>query len=246
MDSMSKRSFRWAGFLVLPLLVAGSFVSAAYAQTLQSTNYQFDESVLGGGGLGESNSANYQSTSSIGEAATGASASNGFQIEAGNKTSPDPVLKFSVDNTGANFGSFSASAAATTTATFSVSNYTSWGYAVQIVGDPPANGAHSIDAMASTDSSISGLDQFGINLVANTSPTSLGANPNQGQFGFGVAAPNYATSDQYRYVSGETIATAPKSSGITQYTISYIVNVESLTPGGQYTTKQTLICTGTF
>jgi hypothetical protein len=245
---MSTRILRWVGlFTGVAALVSGSsFAAVAYADTLQSPNYQFEESVLGAGGLVQSNSANYQAGSTVGEAATGDSASPNFQVQAGNKTSPDPVLKFSVDNSNANFGNFSTSTAATATATFSVSNYTSYGYAVQIIGAPPANGAHTIDALASTDSSISGMEQFGINLVANTDPASVGANPDQGQFGFGVASPNYATSNQYRYVSGETIATAPKSSGVTKYTISYVVNVNSLTPGGQYTSNQTLICTGTF
>jgi hypothetical protein len=106
--------------------------------------------------------------------------------------------------------------------------------------------------MASTDSSIPGIKQFGMNLVANTDPASLAttsANPLQipdATFSSGTAAPNYATSDQFRFVSGETIAVGPKTSGITQYTISYIINVDGATVGGQYNTAQTLVCTGTF
>jgi hypothetical protein len=94
--------------------------------------------------------------------------------------------------------------------------------------------------------SMVGAEQFGINLVANTQPESFGANPDQGQFGAGSASPNYGTSNQYRYVNGETIATSPKSSGITTYTVSYIINVGSLTPGGQYTSNQAIVCTPTF
>jgi hypothetical protein len=100
--------------------------------------------------------------------------------------------------------------------------------------------------MSTTGPSQAGVEQFGLNLVANTSPVSLGANPNHGQFGVGSAATNYATTNNYRFVSGETIASAPKSSGMTIYTISYIVNVSSLTPGGQYSSNQTVICTGTY
>jgi hypothetical protein len=85
-----------------------------------------------------------------------------------------------------------------------------------------------------------------MNLVANTSPISFGANPDHGQFGFGSASTNYGTANNFRFVNGETIASAPKSSGQTIYTISYLVNVNSLTPGGNYTSSQTLICTGTF
>ena len=241
---------RVGGWLAVGLVVAycalhgGAIVSAD--PPLQSTNYRFDESSLGGGGLIQSNSANYQSSSSIGDLGTGNTASSNYQVEAGSKTTNDPALSFIVTNTGTNFGSFSTSSAATATATFSIINYTAYGYVVHIVGDPPSNGAHTIAAMTSTGSSISGTEQFGINLVANTSPASFGANPDHGQFGFGSATANYGTSNLYRYVSGEQIASAPKSSGQTNYTISYIVNVGSLTPGGQYATGQTIIVTGTY
>lgn len=230
---------------VVALSVCGAATDVS-AETLQSPHYQFDESVLGGGGLVQSNSANYQAGETIGETAAGDSASTNFQFSASNKTTPDPTLSFAVNNPNANFGSFTPSGASTATSTFSVANYTSYGYAVQVLGNPPSNGGHTIPAMATTGSSLPGTEQFGMNLVANTSPASLGANPDHGQFGFGSAAPNYATSNQYRFVSGETIATSPKSSGVTNYTISYIVNVSSLTQGGQYSSNQVIICTGTF
>jgi hypothetical protein len=224
----------------------GGLSAVAQADTLQSPHYKFDESVVGGGGLIQSNSANYQSSEAIGGAAGGPSASANFQVQAGAKTSNDPTLSFSVNNGSANFGSFTPSSASVATATFSVSDYTSYGYIVQIVGTPPVNGGHTITAMSTTASSTAGIEQFGINLVANTLPVSFGANPNVGQFGFGVAATNYNTTNKYRYVSGETIASAPKSSGVTNYTMSYLVNVGSLTNGGQYTANQILICTGTY
>ena len=104
--------------------------------------------------------------------------------------------------------------------------------------------------MGANGSSQPGTEQFGINLVANTVPSSLGANPNNGtppdDFGFGEAAPNYDTPNSYRFVSGDTVAFAPKESGETEYTISYLANVAALTPGGIYKTNQTLIVTGTY
>jgi hypothetical protein len=230
----------------LLVLVIVAYAPAVYAQSLQSSHFQFDESVLGGGGLIQSNSANYQAGESIGEAAAGDSASANFQTQAGNKTTNDPALAFTVNNGSVNLGNFSPGAAATATSTFSVSNYTSYGYAVQIVGNPPSNGSHIISALTTSTPSNVGVEQFGINLVANTLPTSLGANPDHGSFGFGSATTNYGTSNYYRYVSGESIVTAPKSSGVTNYTISYIVNVTSLTQGGSYTSNQVIICTGTY
>lgn len=240
----------WFRRLVFSVVIATCTISCVttytYADTLQSSHYQFDESVLGSGGVIQSNSASYQSAISIGDTAIGTSASTSYQTQAGSVTSPDPTLSFIVTNGTANFGSFSPGAAAVATTSFTVSDYTSYGYVVQILGAPPSNGSHTLPAMSTTGPSQAGTEQFGINLVANTLPSSVGANPALGQFGFGAASANYGTSNQYRYVSGETIASAPKSSGVTTYTISYIVNVTSLTPGGQYGGNEVIVCTGTY
>lgn len=243
---MSKRLLERIGACLLLACLLILAPTVARAEVPQSNNYRFDESSLGAGGLIQSNSANFQASSSMGDVAVGDAASSNFQVDAGSQTTKDPTLSFNIINSAANFGSFTASNAAVATSKFSVSNYTSYGYVVQIAGKPPANGNYVIDAMTTTGASQAGTEQFGINLVANTSPTSVGANPDYGQFGAGSATPNYGTSNQFRYVSGETIASSPKSSGETIYTLSYLVNVGSLTPGGQYTTKQTLIVTGTY
>jgi hypothetical protein len=226
------------------LAVLAYIVSSAFA--LQSTNYSFVETSLGGAGLLNSQSANFQAAGSGAILGIGNSAGVNFQLNAGNLTTNDPALSFVVNSSSLSFGSFSAGAAAVATATFQVTNYTSYGYVVQALGTPPTKGNHTITAMTTTGPSQAGVEQFGINLVANTSPASLGANPDHGLFGFGSAASNYGTANNYRFVSGETIASAPQSSGQTTYTISYIVNVNSLTPGGQYTGDQTILCTGTY
>jgi hypothetical protein len=195
--------------------------------------------------LNQSNSANYVGRDSIGDLGVGTSASNNYQVQAGSTTTYNPSLSVSIGGASVGFNSFSASGPTTTTANFSVLNYTSYGYVVQLAGNPPSNGSTTINAMATTGPSVAGTSQFGINLVANTSPVSVGANPDTGQFGFGSASANYGTSNQYRYVSGETIAQSTKSSGLTTYTITYLINVAPLTPGGIYTSNQTLIITGT-
>jgi hypothetical protein len=241
---MTKWLVRGASFSLAVGYCLNCLAPVAYA--LQSTNYRFDESTVGAGGLVQSNSANYQASSSIGDLGIGDAASANFQIEAGSQTTPDPTLSFSMNNSNANFGNFTPTSAAVSTASFSVSNYTSYGYVVQIAGTPPTNGSHALPALTTTSSSQTGVEQFGVNLVANTSPVSVGANPVHGYFAFGDATANYGVSNKYRYVSGEPIASAPKSSGVTTYTLTYLVNVGSLTPGGIYTSHQTLIVIGTY
>ena len=222
-------------------------VTVTFADSdLNSTHYHLDESLVGGGGLVQSSSSSFQSRQDIGSAAVGDSSSTNFQIDSGNITPAYPALIFGITNNNATFNDFSPLAAATATSTFQVSDYTSYGYVVQILGNPPQSGPHTITAMAAGDVSRPGTEQFGINLVHNTSPRSFGADPDHGQFGFGSAATNYDTPNTFRYVQGETIVSAPKSSGVTTYTISYIVNVTSVTPGGSYASNQELVCTGTF
>lgn len=237
--------------LVVLYIMGGLFIisrmgSPPEVSALSSTNYRFVETSLGGSGLIGSQSANFQAATSSAILGLSSSISTNYQLEGGNLTTSDPALAFAVDSSGVNFGTFSAGTASTATLTFRVIDYTSYGYVVQTLGSPPKNGGHTISAMSSTTTSQAGTEQFGINLVANTSPVSFGANPDHGQFGFGSAATNYNTANNYRFVSGETIASAPKSSGETVYTVSYIVNVSSLTPGGQYVGDQTILCTGTY
>jgi len=240
------KGMKWVVGILCIIFSTCFLVGIASAAEPQSTHYHFSESTLGSGGLNQESSTNFQAGEFIGDLAVGNSASSNFQIYSGFDTTADPSLSFIVDSGTINFGSFSPSVAATTTSTFEVIDYTSYGYIVQIYGSPPTNGSHTITPMAVNNPSQVGTEQFGINLVSNISPVSFGANPNNGISGFGQAATNYNTANNYRYVSGETIATGPKSSGLTIYTISYIVNVTSVTPGGQYTSNQTLVCIGTF
>ncbi len=233
-------------FGALLLLTFAVFFVDTNVQALQSTNYRFDETAIGTNTLLESSSANYTVNSALGDLGVGNAASANFQIEAGTQTDPDPVLSFAVEDSEADFGSFSSTATATATTSFYITNYTSYGYVVQIEGTAPTNGSHIIDPLAVADAPQTGVEQFGINLVANTLPTSVGSNPDNGDFGFGLASLNYDIPNEFRFVNGDIIASAPKSSGKTLYTISYIVNVEALTPGGQYDSNQTIIVTGTY
>lgn len=218
----------------------------AYAETLQSNNYKLDESTIGTTGPIDGSSSNYQVTEAVGDLGVGNSRSSNYQVNAGSKTTGDPALSFSVNSSAGNFGTLTPTQAKTATATFSVINYTTYGYVVQIFGSTPTNSTYSIPAMSSLGGSIPGTEQFGINLVANTSPTSFGANPDNGQFGFGSVAANYANSNQFYYQDGDVIAEATSDSGLTNYTISYLLNVASLTPGGTYSANQTLVVTGTY
>lgn len=245
---MLKKSYVGLVLFISTLSILSLFIYTknTSAEVLESPSYKLDEIFIGGGDMIQSNSSNYQSSGAVGDLVVGNTTGDDFQTETGSQTTGDPALSFIIEDSSADLGVFSASVPTMTTTTFSVINYTSYGYVVKIIGEPPKNASNEIEAMSETAPSQVGIEQFGINLVSNTDPLTIGSNPNNGSFGFGSVALDYGTSNLYRYVSGETIAFAPKSSGKTTYTISYLVNVSSLTPGGQYNSGQTIVVIGTY
>jgi hypothetical protein len=229
-------------------LAISDFVDAQGA----SSNFRIDESDIGPGSQLDSSSSNYQFESgqqSVGSIGVGENGSTNFQTQNGPITTADPRLQCLINTAAVNFGSLSTSVTATGTATFKVLNYTAYGYVVNIIGNPPSYSGHTLTNLAANAASTPGTEQFGINLVANTAPITFGADPVQvpsNTFSFGSAATNYNTTNSYRYVNGETIASATRSSGETDYTISYIVNVSTISPSGSYSGNQVILCTGTF
>lgn len=246
--SVLGRNKIYIAYSCLSMLFLGLYFFMLSASAEQSTHFQLVEPSLGGTGLLNSSSSNYQAQESGGIIGVGTSASTaGDQVQAGHETTNDPALSFAVINGSVNFGNFSPTATAVTTSTFSITNYTSYGYVVQVFGTPPTNSTgYKIKAMSANGASTVGVEQYGINLVANTQPATFGANPDYGQFGNGSISTNYKTPNSYRFDSGDEIAYAGKSSGQTIYTISYIVNVSPITPGGQYTATQNVVVTGTY
>lgn len=237
------------GWLVAVGVVLGIVLFPATIFATTSTNYQIQEDFIGGAGGGESASANYQSQQTIGAPTGGESASNSYRTQSGTPTTDDPALTFKVNSASVNLGSLSTSLTRTGTASFEVLNYTSYGYIVQTIGNPPSNGSYTLQGMSSSGPSQVGTEQFGINLKANTSPTTFGADPVQdpdSTFSFGTVNSGYNTANTYKYTPGDTIASAPKTSGRTSYTISYIANIGINTPGGSYSGAQTLVTTGTY
>lgn len=233
--------------LLLSVAVLVLWPLSAYAESLVSPNFRVDESFVGGSGDVQSSSPNFKSDSAAGEIGVGNSSSPNLQTQPGYVTTSDPALTLSVSGTTINFGALSTSATATGTSTFSVINYTSYGYVVQVVGTPPKTGNYALAGM-SGGLSQTGIEQFGINLVHNTSPINFGADPAAGTTAphYGVAASGYNSADHYRYTNGDTIASAPKSSGQTNFTIAYIANASTTTAGGSYSGSLTLVCTGTY
>ena len=236
--------------LTLGALILPSFLARVYAApTYVSPNYGVDEVFFGSGGVNDANSANYNARASLGDTGVGNSASSLYQLYGGFTTTEVPFLEFVVNTASVDLGTQTTSAASTGTATFTVKAYLASGYVVTTTSDPPQNASYTMAGIPATASSNPGTEQFGINLRANTSPTTIGADPVQlpdSSFSYGQVATDYNTVNQYKYAKGDSIAYSNQSSGVTQYTMTYIMNVSSLTPGGIYVMNHSLVATGTF
>lgn len=223
---------------VFTLLLLSYSIPSAHAQ-YSGTNYKIEEAQVGAvGSDNELSSTQYQGRATAGDTAVGIVNGSQYQAVGGFTTSDAPELEVIAGSLNLDLGDASTASALTGTSQFGVRSYLAEGYTVYINGIAPTQeSSYTMTAMASNGSSAVGTEQFGINLVANTAPASVGANPAQvpdSSFSFGSATANYGTANSYRYVNGEAIATSSSSSGVTNYTITYLVNISAITRAGTY------------
>lgn len=149
---------------------------------------------------------------------------------------------------------FSPTATATATSQMAASTNALSGYAITVNGPTLTSGANTIQAVGSTAAaSTVGSGQFGMNLMANITPT-VGTDVTpvaNGTNHRGQPSANFNTADSFAFsTSGNAVAASdnggagPTDSQI--FTASYIVNVSGSQPAGTYTTTLTYICTPTF
>ena len=242
----------WKIILVGVLLV-NIVPSLAWAAQSNSSNYSVDEVFFGSGGELNACSTSFCSKQAAGETTVGNTSSSNFQAQTGFNSNRSESITFIVNNANINLGTLLPGTTYTATATFSVKTYLSNGYQVRTISQPPSNGAHNLNTTASAVVSNANSEQFGINVVANTTacgaPVNFGAGPVQipnATFSYGTAASGYNTCGLFKYGVGDVIASSPQSSGETDYTMSYILNTSNVTPAGTYSMNHTLVATGYY
>ncbi len=239
-DNMIKLMQRVRGLakpIVVAMMVAIIGAGTAFAQTSNSNNYQVTETEFGATSAQESCSGQYCAKVSLGDMATGRSTGSGGSAMFGPVTSGEPLLEVIVDPGISNLGDLSTTQTATKTTIVKIRSYLSDGYMLQIMGDPPKYGSHTLHALSTPTASQPGTEQFGLNLVANTTP-SVGAGPVQvpdSQTSFGEVNDDYKIANQFKYVPGDVVAHSTVATGQTDYTVSLIVNISESTPAGHYT-----------
>jgi hypothetical protein len=146
-----------------------------------------------------------------------------------------------------NFGSFSSTASSTGTSVMAASTNAGSGYSITTNGNTltcaSCPGTPTIGALAAQTASTTGSAQFGSNLRNNATPD-IGADPSGS--GSGSYTANYGTADQYRFVTGDPVASAAGATNANAYTVSYIVNVPGNQAAGSYSAILNYICTATY
>jgi hypothetical protein len=151
----------------------------------------------------------------------------------------------SVSGSSIDFGDFDPLTTKSGTSVMQASTNAGGGYNVSVNGTTLQSGANSIAALAAQTASTTGSAQFGLNLRSNTTP-GVGADPSTGSGAIGTYTANYGTANQYRFVTGDNVATAAGPTNANTFTSSYIVNIPSLQAAGTYTSTMTYICTANF
>lgn len=221
------------------------------AQTSSSNSYQVNESFFGTGGEVDTSSASYQAQGAAGSLGVGDSGSTSYDTVAGFIEPVDEYLEMVVNQATIDFGTLSTSSTATGSGTFHVRAYINGAYSVVTMSDPPTSeGGAELNGMGSPMAPTIGQEQFGINLVDNSSPN-IGADPvlvPDSTYANGEVATGYGTVNNFKYVVGDIIAQsgAGRAWGQTNFTISYIANISNTTPAGLYVMNHDLVVIATF
>lgn len=216
-------------------------------------------------------SAHYCANTNLGELGIGNTASTNYQSQAGSPLSVnrEPYIAFTVGGASTYLGDLKTTCTTVTTGNFSVKTYLAGSYIVVTDAVAPTSAGtappHTLNTPSTPSSPAAGTEQFGMNVVANSgmSPancdgsTAVGANPSQNPdstFSFGAAATSaqnantdsYNTPGKFMYNNGDVIAYSNKSSGETDYTITYMYNISGTTPTGNYIFNDILVATSTY
>lgn len=244
---------------------------AIYAQS-SSTNYKIEETFFGTGGEVDASSTSYRSQQSAGSLGVGNTSSTNYDAVAGFVTPSTIFLEILVTGPDVTLGvlspstpSYVSSQGGTCNCTFYIRSYLSSAYVVVTASQPPTS-ENGVSLTPKTTQGVpsgsASVEEFGINLVANTSPSSFGANPKNvrqegaiefedNSFADGQAASGYQTPNQYKYVVGDIMARSSATAntqavGKTNYTVSYMAKSKNTTSAGLYKMQHDIVVTGTF
>jgi hypothetical protein len=158
--------------------------------------------------------------------------------------SVDETLTFTLATATVALGTLTTSSTGTGTSSMTVGTNGTTGYSVGYSGTTLTSGTDMITAMAAAAGSTQNSKQFGINLMANTTPA-IGADKTG--TGTGTVQTGYGTANQFKFnVAGDVVAAATIPTNDNVFTTSYIANIDSITAAGAYSTVMTYTATANF
>lgn len=259
---MNKQVSKYLQFLVVVLVAVSGYPAYVFAQS-SSNNYKVQESYFGSGGQTDASSTNFRARQSTGALGVGDSASTNYRSTSGFDTPSAPFLEVIVTDATVNLGtlteltpSYGSAQAGDCNCSFSVRSYLSSEYTVVTATDAPKNENGKIlqnKAVQGSPTTNQSLEEFGINLVDNSTPD-IGSNPvNQpdDSFADGSPATGYEIPNAFKYLKGDIIARSPATIGkpgigLTDYTITYMAKVSTITPAGFYKMNHEIIVVPSF
>jgi hypothetical protein len=231
--------YRQYGFVFsLAVVLSMGFVGTATATTTStSTHYSVTETQFGGGSQQHQCSATYCAKSSAGDTAVGNASSTNYSAQFGSNTTDQPLLQVQTGGTSTHdLGVIDSDRTAVASSALTVRTYLMQGYGIELTGSSPSQGTHAILPLSIPTESQPGHEQFGVNLVANTDPV-IGTDPTlqpSGESALQYIASGYSQANKFKYIPGDMLAENFQQSGEISYTLSMILNVSNVTPGGQY------------
>lgn len=157
--------------------------------------------------------------------------------------SVDEALTFTLANQTVPLGTLTTSTTGSGTSTMTAATNAINGYSITVSGSTLTAGLNTITALATPTASAVNNKQFGINLVANTTPA-VGSNVSGS--GTATAAAGYNTANLFKFVSGDTVAAATGPTNSNTFTTSHIANIDGATPPGSYQTVLNYVATANF
>jgi hypothetical protein len=140
-------------------------------------------------------------------------------------------------------GEFSRLSPKSAEAQMLVATNAAYGAGITVSGTTLQSGNNTIPAMAAPSGHTPGVSQFGINLRSNSSPN-IGEDP----VGPGVAAvaAGYNTPNQYKFATGDTVASTSTTTDLRKFTVSFVTNINQNQAPGVYSTTMAFICLANF
>ena len=226
------------------ILMLASIPRSDLWAAMSSTNYEIFADAFGSGAAGNLSSSNYYVVASSGEVSMGFSESSAFRLDSGVPSiEREPSIGISVYPDEISLGLLSSTAVAYNSHSIDVYSNSRTGYILKIYGNTlETASSDNIDKIgASAIASTPGIEQFGLNLVANTSPL-VGAAPS---LRAATIDSDYGTINKFAFTDADTLVTATTFS-TDSFTVSYISNISVGTAAGQYETLITFSLTSNF